>query len=101
MKPEYLSVVRVSTAHLTQATASRLLSRLKEDPTEAVENGWVGYTSHGWIVYLYYERPEEEDFPEDLWAVIEWVRANCRPGVSHVWFDCDAPEVEGLPSYEW
>lgn len=43
-------------------------------------------------------RKKYDELPEDLLTILNYAR---KLGVSLVWLDRDADEVEGLPVYEW
>ena len=87
-----LAVLDLSTAHLKPETVSLL------DDTPAhlwpVSGGHIPY---GYFMYAHDENMGDPGIPDDLWACIEFARAN---GCSHLRFDCDADSYEGLPVYE-
>jgi hypothetical protein len=49
---------------------------------------------------------EEEDWqwrtiPEELKIICLWVREHCDPDTSHIVFDRDGEQMEGLTTFEW
>jgi hypothetical protein len=82
----------LSTAHITPSTCAAACAR-------AVPWANTTPTSHGFIVYAHDERAS--DGFDDLWAVLQFARAQ---GCDYVMFDADAstlPEAAGLPTWEW
>lgn len=92
MTLEFRKVLVLSTAHATAETAKML------DSTPVALWPVVGgpYGTYGWFMYVH----EDNDglIPDDLFGVMQYARAN---GCDNILFDCDALEVDGLPTYEW
>lgn len=96
--PEILSVLSLSTSHLTEAVAKRL------DEDTADPNDWrtmilaTAWFDYGWWVYV----PEDEatwtEMPHCLGAAFRYAH---QLGVQFIKFDQDAPTVESLLSYDW
>ena len=90
------SIVVISTAHISEATASRL------DTTPVEEWPWAGgrYGPYGWFLYAHDENAGvgDEAIPDDLMAVMKWVFSQ---GCDYVLFDRDGDTVEGLAVYDW
>jgi|GEM_PF-1048676 len=86
-----LSVLDISTAHITHAT-SKLLQEtpLKDWPTTG------GETQYGYFIYAC--DCYDECIPPDLWAVMCFAHAN---GCDYICLDADAEQYEELPSYDW
>lgn len=89
---EKRTILVLSTGHVTKETA-RLLNSTKLEDWPCCGGPYAGY---GWFVYAHDEN--DGQIPADLFAVMEFARAN---GCTNVLFDCDAEQVEGLPAYEW
>lgn len=93
MSLEIRKTLVLSTSHVTKATAKML------DSTPCSEWPAVGgpYGTYGWFFYAHDENCEPL-MPDDLFAVMTFANAN---GCDNVLFDCDALEVDGLPTYDW
>lgn len=90
------SLIVISTAHVSEATARRL------DTTPVEEWPWVGgrYSSYGWFLYAHDENTAVGDdaIPDDLMAVMKWVFSQ---GCDYVLLDRDGDVVDGLGIYDW
>lgn len=75
-----------STAHLS------LAARAYVDSGEGIASA----TPYGWWVYAT-EEPDER-VPSDLAAVMAYARTL---GAEYVNFDCDAEEIDALPTFAW
>jgi len=93
-----MELLSLSTAHITQKTAHALGAR----STGLWENlSFERYGDFGWIMYVSSDEclidAIKDEYP-DIVNVFNLARAN---GFHWVWFDCDAPIVEGVTTYEW
>lgn len=77
----------LSTAHLTQHTACGFA----RFPV-------IGQVDTGLFVRVPTPGEIGDQVPSDLQTILERARAL---GASMLHFDCDAEEIEGLPTYEW
>lgn len=75
-----------STAHLSQAARAYVGS----------DEGISSQTPYGWFVYAS-EEPNER-VPSDLAAIMAHARSL---GAEYVNFDCDASELDDLPTCDW
>lgn len=75
-----------STAHLSPAARAYI------EAGKAIASS----TPYGWFVYGN-EEPDEH-MPPDLKAVMDYTRLL---GAEYVNFDCDAPEIDNLPTFDW
>ena len=82
----------LSTGHLREETCDQL---------NALEGLHPYETEHGWFLYATpnaAEYAEKHDWPQEVLPILELARAN---DCDYVMFDADAPEVDGLPYWEW
>lgn len=93
-------MVRISTAHINDATAHALDRQLRLKKGVLWESiSYVSWHEFGWVIYT-------GDLPDDAYAgeypelrdLIEYIH---RQGIEHLALDCDAAEIEGLPRWEW
>lgn len=83
----------LSTSHVTEKTAHLL-------DTTPVQNWPVAggpYGTFGWFIYAH-DEDAEGNIPEELMGVFRYAREH---GCDNVLFDCDAGQIDGLPTYEW
>ena len=60
------------------------------------DKGISSATPYGWFVYAS-EEPDDH-VPSDLAAIMAYARAR---GAEYVNFDCDASEIDELPTFDW
>lgn len=94
MTLEFRKILVLSTSHVTEETKDLLDSDLPLDQWP-VSGG--PYGDYGWFMYAH-EDPDDEKIPAELRVVFAFARAN---GCDNVLFDCDADQVDGLPTYDW
>ncbi len=89
---ESRKVLVLCTSHVTKATAELL------DNSAAKDWPVIGgpYADYGWFIYVHDEN--DGKIPDDLWAVCQFANKN---GFDNILFDCDASQVDGLPTWEW
>jgi hypothetical protein len=75
-----------STAHLSPS------ARTYVDAGEGVASS----TPYGWFVYAS-EEPDDA-VPPDLAAIMAYARSQ---GAEYVNFDCDASEIDDMPTFDW
>lgn len=75
-----------STAHLSPAARAYVGS----------DEGISSATPYGCFVYAS-EEPDDR-VPSDLAAIMDYARAR---GAEYVNFDCDASEIDELPTFDW
>ena len=75
----------LSTAHITQATL------------DAIETHAIAYPNE-YGAFVYVNDEILEPVPQDLKTVFDYANAH---SIRWVKFDRDAPELDGLPTYEW
>lgn len=111
---EIVNMLVLSTAHVSQSTASRMTvaagmgnEKGNVQNTEGNGVGVIIYSkgNHGWLVPIIAEdlKPDERfnhesETPEDLAAVLRYAM---EKGCTWVMFDKDAEDVEYLPTFEW
>lgn len=83
---EIATVLVISTAHITRATALKL----EEFEIEAAFT-----RSDGWVLHV---GDKATDAPADLEAALAFARAQ---GCTWLMLDCDGPLVVGLESWSW
>lgn len=99
LAPCLLKMIDISTAHIPKHTADALGSPGDADkPALWDELSYVYYHEYGWIIFV--ARMPEELQPQhpELSTLFDLCLAN---DVGHLKLDCDAPTVEGLPTFEW
>lgn len=88
---EFKTAWCVSTGHIS-ATARDLLDNTGVSYLSAYDK-----STFGWYVYV-----PEEDIPDDLEQSLKDLLQMAKSmGISIIEVDCDGPEVEGLPKYNW
>ncbi len=97
---EYQYAVVLSTGHLSRWLAEEWEAPIKDPVANEIHDrqGWCipyGYRTRLWDEDEYFKLPDE------LVQICDWVREHCRPDVTHIIFDSDGPNMEGLPVYEW
>jgi hypothetical protein len=101
MTLEIAKMLILSTSHVTNET------RLKMEQWaegEADENGFIPTVyrkgDYGWIIHVHEAESEMDTdrFPEDVTAAIVFARGQ---GCQWIMYDCDADEIDELPTYEW
>ncbi len=92
------TVIRLSTAHVSQGTAEWLQAQGELASSEHGRSA-IPMASHdyGWYVFCS-DLEDYEGVPEDLLAVTRWCRCN---GIAYVMFDCDEDAIDALPVFEW
>lgn len=75
-----------STAHLSPAARAYV----------DIDDGIASATPYGWFVWAS-EEPGER-MPPELAAIMTYARSF---GAEYVNFDCDASEIDDLPTFEW
>lgn len=92
MSAEITKMLVLSTAHLTEYACNQWLA--ESCPWACYEKAEIGY-----FMYACDDtQPGEPGVPAEIAPIIAFARAN---GCDWVMFDCDAPEIEGLPVYDW
>lgn len=93
---ETLTVVTISTGHVSAETAAMLDT--KQSSNWPCAGG--PYADYGWFLYAHEENGGEGDqhIPDDLFAVMTWARTK---GFSYILLDCDACLVDDLAFYDW
>ncbi|NTE68103.1 hypothetical protein G6M85_21090 [Agrobacterium tumefaciens] len=93
---ETLTVVTISTGHVSAETAAMLEAK----PCANWPCAGGPYAGYGWFLYAHDENCGEGDqhIPDDLFAVMTWAR---NKGFSHVLLDRDADQVDGLTFHDW
>lgn len=89
MTLETRSVVVLTTAHVSEATAQALSSGALGETVLA--------TPYGWIVKARHRGALHNDL-RDLEAICEWAVKN---GFDWIEFDRDAESIESLPVFDW
>ena len=94
---EITKMLTLSTAHITEETANKL----DRDPNDN-NLGLCIYNkgTFGWYIYLNSIKDIEthHKLPDDLFKCILLAQSlNCEV----LCFDCDGPEEQFLPTYEW
>ena len=96
-----VSVLELSTAHVSKATAKVLDDTLAERGQAWQENSIIldDHRGYGWWVWIATDDIEEHDakLPEDLRKVVQFARGI---GCTWVLLDQDADTIEKLPTYE-
>jgi hypothetical protein len=97
------SMLVCSTAHLAEGTADRLTYYTvgREEPMHSlsfynIEGGWLVWTGTEGL-----EDPQDEDLagvPAELRALLIHAK---QAGIEWVHFDCDAPAIDGIPTFTW
>lgn len=88
MKHDIQTVLRLSTAHVTQETCDLACSN-------AIPAALTAGYEEGFFCYVH---DSLEDIPEDLVTCIEYAR---KLGCTWLGFDRDAPKYNDLPFYDW
>lgn len=86
---EICQMLTLSTGHLSEDTCNRWLSDNAGPAYPKGEYGWFVFTKWG---------ETDEPMPVELAACFEFA-SGC--GCDWVMFDCDAPMVEQLPTFDW
>lgn len=100
-KLDITKMLTVSTAHVTESTFNRLTydGRANEIKlpvyTKSIPED---EDSFGLYVYLDPNCLKDGKIPEDLMSVIQLAQKN---DCGIICLDCDGPEIEELPIYEW
>jgi hypothetical protein len=85
---EITPILVLSTAHIHPATAAILY-----ESAETMGGGQYG--EYGWFFYC---SEEQGNLPDDLFTAMVFALSH---GCVYVLFDCDAPTVDGLQTWEW
>lgn len=98
-RPEVSAMLTLSTAHISQATASLLDAEPESNAMQLSvypKGGRDGGENYGWYVYI----PNKcgSDIPGDLKRCMEFARSL---GCKVLCLDCDGSESPSLPSFEW
>jgi hypothetical protein len=89
-----VSMLDLSTGHVTEATAKRLTDRPESIGLPVYPKG-----EYGWIVWAGTESVTRVvDVPADLVTVVKFAQER---GCEWIMFDCDAPLSDSLPSFDW
>lgn len=94
--PNLYPYMEVSTANITEKTAAWLADPEQHQGPKPV----LIQNEYGWFVYVIHkpDAGEEDGWPQDLRAVIQYARdRNCN----WVQLDQDADPVHELPTYDW
>lgn len=94
--------IEISTSHVSEQTgewlnAEGLIAADFHNNATIYAEVNMASTHFGWFLYCD-EDVDALDCPDDLKAVMRWVRAQ---GLEYVLFDRDADQVEGLPTFDW
>ena len=100
MSPEYRKLVSVSTGHL------------QHDDLNDPERGWARGANeypalaapHEYGLFIYVGSADDwmpEDYPHLSAEFFSLCLKLCKAGVEYVTFDCDAPTIEGVPTFDW
>ncbi|MCR9254745.1 MAG: hypothetical protein NXI16_01465 [Alphaproteobacteria bacterium] len=93
--PKLRPFLDCSTSHISPDTADAL--EQEANGIEATMNASpVMAGPHGYFVHV--SGLSFTPTPDDLKAVLDFAKAQ---GADYVLFDSEAPEIEGLPTYEW
>lgn len=92
----------LSTAHVHPETAHILDG---EDPHKQIDGHVADWGCYGWVVWCGGQTVPKIELdaemlymPADLHRVVMFARDN---NCQYVRFDCDADEIDGLPTWEW
>jgi hypothetical protein len=89
---EFATMLVLSTAHITQETAEAMEARDLPFTCFANEYGFVVSAKN------FETETFKPSIPEDLAKVQEYALAN---GCTYIMLDRDAPQVDGLPVFDW
>lgn len=99
---EISHMITVSMSHITEQTKDEMMcdgiNNKLMVPIYAKTVPNDNDPGFGFYVYLNNQCLREGDFPEDLVNVIDFALRN---GCDILCLDCDGPEIEELPIYEW
>lgn len=90
---EFKTAWCISSAHISKA-AHDLLDAEEGLTYVSVYNK----ETFGWYLYPTYENDLPDDAEQSLKDILQMAKSM---GVSMIEVDCDGPEVEGLPKYNW
>lgn len=97
---EIARMIVCSTSHITAESAKWLKMQGKTIANEAVTDLHMAASSYGWLICCrqWAENEKPNDLPNDLTNVLEFARKNDADWIN---IDCDGPEIETLPTYDW
>ena len=103
MKLEIHKMLVLKTSHVSPLTSARIAEGTERQASGGLteDDFWLPQFTRdeGWMFYTRDTKQEEtHGAPEDLLVVLRFA---LEQGCHWVMFDCDGPEVEGLPLFEW
>lgn len=97
---EYQHAVVLGTGHLPRWLAEEWEVPILDNVASDIHDRLGTCIPYGYRTRLW-DADEYFKLPLELCNICTWVREHCWPQVTHIIFDSDGPNMEGLKTYDW